>query len=454
MPDERGAFSPIWHRSKTGHACCPVCEREGEFPLLLDIDSLFPPYPQISFATCPACKTVFQLDFKSPDYTLQSSAGTVTKPSIVTKFYVEQGAGLDTLVLPAFIASRRPGRRYMEIGCGFGFGLDFAHRALGFEVRGVDPSPIAREGANLLGIDIASRYLTHEDAERGGPSDAIAAVEVIEHIESPYDFLAILKANLAADGILILTTPDAGYIEFAVDKPGLLPVLTPGYHALLYTEESLALALRKAGFSDIQIKVRGATLFAIAGPGASTIDIDGVFDPEIYRTYLENRLTSFKKRSLLEAGLSYLPFGHRVKPTMLEVGFSYRLFKHHVNRGNYSEAKPVLRRLARILRARDGIDILDVHGLLTRVTARPWSFEDFVAGLPTCLASLMFFTAMLRLNHDGDRAGALAYFYATHVVAGIFREAMKTFGIDDGETADLERVAREHIKLVLGWMSS
>jgi len=59
LPDERGAFSPIWHRSKTGRACCPVCEHDGEFPLLLDIGSLIPPYPQVSFATCPACKNVF-----------------------------------------------------------------------------------------------------------------------------------------------------------------------------------------------------------------------------------------------------------------------------------------------------------------------------------------------------------------------------------------------------------
>ena len=454
MPEGQRAHQPIWHRSKTGQARCPVCEHEGEFPLLLDIDSLIPPNPQISFATCPACKTLFQLDFKSPDYALQSSVGTVTKPSIVTKFYVEQGAGLETLVMPAFIASSRPGRRYLEIGCGFGFGLDFAHRALGFEVRGVDPSPIAQEGAKLLGVDIASRYLTREDAARSGPSDAIAAVEVIEHIESPYDFLAILKANLAADGILILTTPDADYIEFAVDKPGLLGVLSPGYHVMLFTKESLALALQKAGFSEVQIRVGGAGLFAVAGPGAFTIDIDGAFDPEIYRTYLENRLASVKGPSLLAAGFFRRVFERHMKSTMLEVGLSYRLYKHLMNTGNYSDAETVLRRLAKALQVRDGIDILDPHGLLAGIAAGSWTFERFVSRLPTCLTGLMYFTAMLRLIHQGDRAGALAYFYATHVVAGIFREAMKRAGIEDGETPGLERVAREHITLVLGWMSS
>jgi len=35
----------------------------------------------------------------------------------------------------------------------------------------------------------------------------------------------------------------------------------------------------------------------------------------------------------------------------------------------------------------------------------------------------------------------------------VFRKAMRDFGVDDGETADLERSSRDHIKIVLGWMS-
>jgi 2-polyprenyl-3-methyl-5-hydroxy-6-metoxy-1,4-benzoquinol methylase len=394
---------------------------------LLDTNSILDPYPRLTFAKCPRCGTVFQLDFTVPQYESYNAS------SASVKFYVEQGAGLESLVLPVCIARTRPIQSYLEVGCGFGFGLDFARHSFGWQVRGIDPSPIADQGRRIFGLPIEHRYLTQREAG-GATYDAIAALEVLEHVDAPNGFLNILRDNLSPEGILILSTPDADYIEFGVEKPGLLSVLTPGYHAVLYTADSIKLALQKAGFSDVQVVVRGATLLAVAGTGASRISLDKAFDPNLYRAYLETRSSAAEPGSILE------------------VGFTFRLFKHLVNNGLYADAEAVMPRLAEILMRRDGIDVLDPHRLLA-TEARPCSFEDFVSRLPACLAGVLFFNGMLRLNHHEDRAGALAYFYATHLMAGIFRKAMHDFGIDDGETADLERSARDHVKLVLGWMS-
>ena len=172
----------------------------------------------------------------------------------------------------------------------------------------------------------------------------------------------------------------------------------------------------------------------MAGSGASAVDFDGAFDPSLYKAYLEMRVAAAEPGSTLE------------------VGFAFRLFKYLVNNGVYAEAETVMHRLAATLRRRDGIDLLDPHRILAN-EAHSRTFEDFASRLPACLAGLLFFNGMLRLNHHQDRAGALAYFYATHVIAGVFRKAMRDFGIDDGETADLERSGSDHIKIVLGWMS-
>jgi SAM-dependent methyltransferase len=396
---------------------------------LLETESILPHGQRVTFFTCPDCGTIFQIDFLPADY---------TDPDIGTralKFYLEQGAGLESLAMPAFIAHHRLVQKYLEVGCGFGFGPDFARHTFGWKVRGIDPGSMAQEGRKLLGLDIESRYLSWDDAKTLGTQDAIAAVEVLEHIERPYDFLGILKANLAPEGLLIVTTPDAAYIEFGHDKPSLLSVLTPGYHAVLYTAESLALALSRSGFTETQVQPRGATLFAVAGPGASAIDIEGAFDPAQYRTYLETRLSTVEPMSALEVGLTY------------------RLLKHLVNGGLYPAAEPVLRRLAKILRDRDGIDIQDPHGLLPSA-AQPRSFEDFVTRFPACIVGVLYFSAMLKLNYHEDRSAAAAFFYTAHVVARVFHQAMRDFGIDDGETNDLERSSREHLNLVLGWMSN
>jgi SAM-dependent methyltransferase len=417
----------IWHRDFRRPARCPVCGHHGETRLLLDISSKEVPNQQLTFAKCPRCGTVFQLDFAVPQYEEYN-----TSP-VALKFYVEQGAGLETLVLPACIARSRPVDSYLEVGCGFGFGLDFARHSFGWRVRGIDPSPIADQGRKAFGLQIERSYLTRQDA--GGVGyDAIAAIEVLEHIDSPNEFLSVIKANLSPDGILVLSTPDADYIEFGVEKPGLLSVLSSGYHAVLYTADSMKIALQNAGFSETQVAVRGATLLAIAGAGASTVALDRAFDPNLYRAYLETRSSAAEPGSILK------------------VGFSFRLFKYLVNNGLYADAEAVLSGLAETIRQRDGIDVLDPHRLLAN-EARPRSFEDFISRLPACLAGVLFFNGMLRLNHHEDRASALACFYAAHVMAGIFQRAMRDFGIDDGETAALERSARDHVKIVLGWMS-
>jgi len=420
---------PLWHQQSTGPASCPICACQYQAPLLLDIDSLVPPHARVTFASCPRCLVVFQVDFNAPSY----ESDDVVPASL--KFYVEQGAAIDILAMPPLIARNRNVRSYLEIGCGFGFGLDFAQSAFGWDVRGIDPSAIAKEGRRLLSLPIESRYLDSGDRALHGTISIVAALEVVEHIDKPIDFLKTLKSLVTHDGLLIITTPDATYIEPGKDKPGLLSVLSPGYHAVLFTAAGLDRELRKLGFTEVKVTPFGATLLAICGTGASKINTDQILDHKIFETYLRGRLANLEPDS------------------MLAIGFGYRLFKLLINHGLYKEAEPVLQRLADGLRHRDGIDILDPHAVLAS-KSRPMSFDQFIAELPACIVGLFFFTAILRLNHYEDRSGAITFFYAAHAMASVFRRAMLEIGIDDGETADLELRAREHMKLVLTWMTS
>jgi SAM-dependent methyltransferase len=418
------SHTPLWHQDAKRMTRCPVCSHNAEMRLFLDIESIVPPHVLVTYATCPVCKSLFQLDFVTPDYSQHSFLAAALK------FYVEQGAGLETLVQPAFIAGRRNKQRYMEIGCGFGFGLDFAQRVFNLEVRGIDPSQFASEGRRLLQIPIDSENFGADAAGRYGQQDTIAAMEVIEHFPDPMTFLKTLKGALAPDGILIITTPDANAITFGEAHPNLA-VLTPGYHAVIFSLDSLKLALETVGFTEVQLAVRGATLFAIAGHEASKIDLDGLFDANIYRDYLEQRLK--------------LPGS-----AILDIGLGSRLLKLLVNAGQYAAAEPVLSRLANAIKARDGIDIADPHKLLAQLPDS-CSFAEFIQRFPACLVGILYFTGMIRLNKDGDRLAAVRYFYAAHVVAGIFRKAMFAHAIEDGETTDLDRRAAEHVRLVLGW---
>lgn len=78
--------------------------------------------------------------------------------------------------------------------------------------------------------------------------DAIFALDVIEHVESPHKFLVELHRILKKDGILFLQTPNINSIfeVFAKDK-------WFGYsdetHLHLFNRKSLQFLLKKSGFS-------------------------------------------------------------------------------------------------------------------------------------------------------------------------------------------------------------
>ena len=148
-----------------------------------------------SFAVRPA-SSLFTEDRVPFDYELAPSpwAG---------EFDLEQGAGLDSMIAPILHLSPEPKRTMLEVGCGFGFTLDFARQQRGWIARGVDPSPIAAEGRRVLGLDIGFAYLT-EVTDPDDIYDVILASEVIEHLPLAGPVLRTMCARLSPAGVLAL----------------------------------------------------------------------------------------------------------------------------------------------------------------------------------------------------------------------------------------------------------
>ncbi|HMN99737.1 MAG TPA: class I SAM-dependent methyltransferase [Miltoncostaeaceae bacterium] len=102
--------------------------------------------------------------------------------------------------------------RVLDVGCGTGFLLEqLAGR--GYRGVGVDLSPESVEHANrrLAEIGAADRLTAvvgsaYEPPE--GPFDLIALTDVLEHLEDPRRCLAALRAQLAPDGLLVISTPN------------------------------------------------------------------------------------------------------------------------------------------------------------------------------------------------------------------------------------------------------
>ena len=78
--------------------------------------------------------------------------------------------------------------------------------------------------------------------------DAVLLIEVIEHVANPVDFLGRLRKCLDPEGQIFLTTPcgelrNGSRATNAYDTPE---------HVQFFTEKSLRLAVKKAGFRDIR----------------------------------------------------------------------------------------------------------------------------------------------------------------------------------------------------------
>jgi SAM-dependent methyltransferase len=103
------------------------------------------------------------------------------------------------------------GRRILDAGCGIGYGARLLVTGGAAEVTGVDADPDAvRQAQERFGGERVTFLVDdcQELAKIAGPLDLICALEVIEHLPRPERFLERARQLLAADGTLLVSTPD------------------------------------------------------------------------------------------------------------------------------------------------------------------------------------------------------------------------------------------------------
>jgi SAM-dependent methyltransferase len=127
------------------------------------------------------------------------------------------------------VAARRP-RRVLDIGCGTGEQLTF-------------PLAQAHSDARFLGVDPDERSIEHAQRSFARPNlefslaaelpdaerfDLVVASEVLEHVESPGEFLRGLVERLNPGGAIVLTVPNGfGPFELGSLAESLLAQVLP-----------------------------------------------------------------------------------------------------------------------------------------------------------------------------------------------------------------------------------
>lgn len=400
-----------WSDAEVCGATCPVCGRADGQRRILDLTGAVA-VDRIGLLQCGACEARYADTLQSADYRDADRNGL--------KFYLEQGAGIRTMLEPLRLVDGRPIRRYIEVGCSFGFVLDYARRVLGWQVSGFDPGFIASCGRDSLGLPIKNCYF--EGLHPGEPpADLLFCSEVIEHIPDPGRLLALLRGALAPDGMLILTTPNGDALTPALADELLLPILSPGQHVILYNPHAIETALHQAGFHHTRVVDAGHQLRVVA----SMVPITGSslhFSPALYTRYLTQVAADQDVAEPLGAGLVA------------------RLLRDAVDGARYEEAQGHYERLRAGYRLRYRFDIEDIEPDRLPLPAGS-DFSEFSEAWPLNLTGVWYARGMVQLQHEGEPQRAARNLSKAMRFGAALRARLQAIGTDDAETAQLYRAA-------------
>jgi SAM-dependent methyltransferase len=289
--------------------------------------------------------------------------------SIFLQHYLEAGAGLWEMFWPVALAYGPERQDLLEVGCGFGLGVDMWQRIFGTPVLGVEAAGWSTVGKAALNTPIYQGDLNDVPEIAGRQFGVVYACEVIEHVADPWSFLTSLSLRVRPGGMLALTTPAAEFIHPDQSDLDIITALWPGAHTFLLSNKALGQLLDSAGFPyhvTHTLRERQIT-YAHHQPETHTPQ------PAEFRA----RYVKY-----FQARLPDLPPG-----TPIHDGYAYRLHKEQVAGRDWAGAREVLRALEASLSSRFGPDI-NSHADLLRRARNATTLEQWGETLPFFAISL------------------------------------------------------------------
>jgi len=268
----------------------------------------------------------------------------------------------------------RKGDGLLDIGCGFGFTLDYWHFVSQGEAVGLEPSSYGDRGRSELGVNIIPKYLSEAIELRGKLFQRIISSEVIEHVPDPRAFLCETRSVLSPEGIIALTTPNADYVTPGNPLSVLLATLSPGLHRILFSRKALEDSMRKSGYSHVIVRASNDRILAYGSdsPMNETSSDDAAAH---YIAYLA-------ERSMRTAATS-----------SLGIGLRYRLFKELLNNGQLKSARKVGHDVVEAVKLRYGFDIRDPNECI-QIVRNANTMEEYGKRAPYFLPCFLFYAGI------------------------------------------------------------
>lgn len=143
------------------------------------------------------------------------------------------------------------GKSVLDVGCATGLFLDEAALE-GYVTAGIELSPKNAALARQKGHDIFVGSLDEYAQKQAKRQFAvITCLDVIEHVESPSEFIEMLSRYLSPDGVLVLSTPNySGPVSRVLGKNDVF--LTPPEHLNFFTFRGLLTLAKKSDLFPVR----------------------------------------------------------------------------------------------------------------------------------------------------------------------------------------------------------
>ncbi|MEI8000322.1 MAG: class I SAM-dependent methyltransferase [Actinomycetes bacterium] len=335
-----------------------MCNQTGSQPLVATVRVGWQPRP-VEFVRCAGCATIVPSAVIPPAAAYQGEHWD-------WDLYVEQTAGVEALAATLALVDAPAGSTFLDVGCGFGFGLDLAVRLRGWDGIGLDPSEGADRGRAALGLDLR-RALLDPAFEPGRQFDVIFCSEVVEHLRHPQPVLAEIRDRLAPGGAAIITVPDAAVISPEQPRTVAEPAISIGHHEFIPTLDGFRTLLSDAGLTA-EVWSRGTNLVAVAAAeptGLARLRRDADVALADLASYAAAHVAAARPDS------------------PLAVGMAMRRVKYLAYDGRITDAAAAIPDLAETLSARYGIDL-----------SRPDSIAADGNPVPAVLAGACYFAGL------------------------------------------------------------
>jgi 2-polyprenyl-3-methyl-5-hydroxy-6-metoxy-1,4-benzoquinol methylase len=388
--------TPTWKSGEEVTLTCRACSQTGVQDHWVTVGHVDSNMGSVKYYRCRNCDSLNPVMDHTVGYT---EPGSFLASSTFTKHYLQLGAGIDFMIRPLQRVARGK-KSLLDVGCGFGYTLDYWCHSPNRTAVGLEASGYGALGSELLGVNIKSEYISPNTTVEGSPFDCVFTTEVIEHVDDPSNFVRALKKQVKDAGVVILTTPNAAYVQQTNPPSVVLAALSPGVHTVLFSKVALERLLHGAGFKYVDVQIVAERLVAYVSDEPLRISSDCDAEKQDYVSYISSKS------------------GKSANPD-LELGWCYRAAKELINLGDIQGALPFLEKYRDITKQYYELDCYDSERCSV-VLANVKSHEDYAATAPFSLSCFLFYLGMFlaqggKAHSDPDAA---ACFQASAKISG------------------------------------